>query len=39
MRIYARDVEIVFAVKIHIAFFTPTTPRRWTAIGMGALRD
>jgi len=38
MRIYLRWVEIVFLLKIPIFFFRTTTPRRWTAIGMGALR-
>jgi hypothetical protein len=38
MRIYARWVEIVFLLRIPIAFLCATTPRRWTAISMGALR-
>ncbi len=36
--IYCRWVEIMFALRIHIAFLCPTTPRRWTAIGVGAVR-
>jgi len=39
MSIYCRWVKVVFAVKIHTAFLCPTTPHRWTAIGMGADRD
>ena len=38
MRIYCRGVEIVCLLRIPIAFLCATTPRRWTAIIMGALR-
>jgi len=38
MRIYARGVEIVFLLRIPIAFLCATAPRRWTAISMGAIR-
>ncbi len=37
--IYCRWVKVVFALRIHPAFFVPTTPCRWTAISVGAPRD
>ena len=37
--IYCRWVEIVVALRIHRAFLSPTTPHRWTAIGVGAVRE
>lgn len=39
MRIYCRWCKVVCVLRIYQLFFTPTTPRRWTAAIMGADRD
>ena len=39
MRIYCRWCRGVCVLRIHQLFFTPQSPRRWTAAIMGALRD